>query len=128
MPRRRPSELRFRRSDVKKKPPGLPRGSARLLTAVAALERNGFDSVGGALRNWRLNVQGRWELTGCDHCDWLVITARETLDSAMRALPPPLARELGAMVAPLDELYEARTVPDPAAPSNAPAWSRRTRS
>lgn len=127
MPRRRPHELRVRRSDAKKEP-GLPRGSARLVSALAVLERHGLDSVAGALRVWRLEVRGQLVLTGCDHCDESPIEARRTLDAALRSLPPRPARELREMVAPLDALYVAKTVPDPSVHPDVPEWLRRMRS
>ncbi|MEV6609673.1 hypothetical protein [Kutzneria sp. NPDC051319] len=126
MPRRRPHELRVRRSDAKKEP-GLPRGSARLVSALARLERNGIASVAAALRTWRAEAQSRVDdrcPCGCNDM-YFGHDARSELESAMRALPPRLARELRSMVVPLDELYWASTVPDPFASPSASWWRRR---
>jgi hypothetical protein len=44
---------------------------------------------------------------------------------ALRVLKNSARRELLALVTPLDETYESRTLPDPRAPADLPWWRRR---
>ncbi len=83
-----------------------------------------------ALRQWS-RVAHRPALAlsggcGCQLCDPFYTTdARAVLELALHALPARAARELRNLVEPLDELYLARSWPDP---TRSPAdgwWARR---
>jgi chloramphenicol 3-O-phosphotransferase len=45
-----------------------------------------------------------------------VLAQRDMLDDAMRLLPEPARAELRRLIAPLDEAFLRRTLPDPLAP------------
>jgi phage terminase large subunit GpA-like protein len=61
----------------------------------------------------------------CPCCD--PREALEVLHAIMRLLPTPARRQMIAIVEPLSELYERRTLPDPSAPAELPWWQRRIR-
>ena len=65
--------------------------------------------------------RAQWAL-GCPCCEPL---ARETLDSALRALPPRSRAVLCALIHPLDEEIRRKTLTDPASPPDWPWWQRR---
>jgi hypothetical protein len=53
---------------------------------------------------------------------------REALDVLHQIMPlllPPARRQVAAIVEPLSELYDRRTLPDPTAPADFPWWRRR---
>jgi hypothetical protein len=76
-----------------------------------------------------LSRPGRWlyppsaDCPCCDPCE-----ARDILDQAMRALPPPARLALADTVAHLDAQFESRTLHDPLADEvsqwHAQAWWR----
>jgi hypothetical protein len=54
------------------------------------------------------------EACHCPGCQWDdPVVCREALRTALHALPAKAARELRALIRPLDELYLARSIPDP---------------
>jgi hypothetical protein len=123
MPRRRPAPVRARQ------PHGRPirqvsRVSAPALRAIADFERTYSDpgDVAEALDDWARFVRGparaitryATELNPCPCCDSLdPAVARALLRTALIALPTRAARELRALVRPLDDLYLARSIPNP---------------
>lgn len=79
--------------------------------------------VGRALAAWRRTVHGparRLIGDGCPCCD-----PAEQRDILAAALSAVRGRELAALVKPLDDIYERRTLPDPHAPADRPWWRRR---
>ncbi|WP_093592445.1 hypothetical protein [Lentzea waywayandensis] len=99
--------------------------SAPTAGAIARFERDHFHpgAVARALRCWSAFVHGpiraitdsescHYFYGGWDEPDW----CRGILRDAQRALPAKAARELRALVRPLDELYLTRAIP---APGNA---------
>ncbi|ONI68983.1 hypothetical protein BWI15_34685 [Kribbella sp. ALI-6-A] len=75
--------------------------------------------VAGALGDCRhfLGQPGRWlylPLNDCPCCD--PVERRDQLQWALSGLPPRARRELGRVVAALDEEFERRTLPDPHSP------------
>lgn len=137
MPRRRPAQLRvdYRRLEPERRGGsrrGLARGSGKLAAAIARLERERLWSgaVIEALRWWSkvahrpgLAVSGG---CGCPMCiPFYVNDERAVLELALHVLPLRSARELRALVEPLDELYLAGTWPDPLAPAHYQWWARR---
>lgn len=136
MPRRRPSQLRAERRLRPQRhglsEPGLARGSSTLAGAVARLERDRLWSgaVAQALQRWS-RVAHRPALAfsggcGCPLCN-PIYTAdeRAVLELALHALPSRAARELRDLVDPLDELYLARSWPDPTLSPDDGWWTRR---
>ena len=106
--------------------PGLPRWAlADIHRAEATLLRPG--DVGAALRELREyarvahRYQARWTLR-CLCCEPMT---RDTLDSALLALPPRSRAALRALIRPLDALILQKTLPDPTAPPGWPWWERR---
>jgi hypothetical protein len=65
--------------------------------------------------------RAHWALA-CPCCEPL---ARETLDLALRALPPRSRAALRALIHPLDDEIRRKTLPDPAGPPDWPWWQRR---
>ncbi|RKN34961.1 hypothetical protein D7294_31300 [Streptomyces hoynatensis] len=127
--RRRPGESRA-------VVPGL---SARTLAAIAAAERERLwpGAAHEAWRRWHRLVHapghgvlypyavgvGLWPVPIGDW--WYPDECRAALETIRRAVPRRCAAELGALLAPLDERYLRRTLPDPAAPADEPWWRRR---
>lgn len=125
MPRRRPAELRARLPIAQR--PGsrirqVPRVSGPSLRAIAELERTRLrpGQIAEALDGWARFVRGPVralddyapELCPCPGCQWDdPVVQREALRMALHALPAKAARELRALIRPLDELYLARTIP-----------------
>ena len=123
MPRRRPAPVRVR------EPHGRPirqvsRVSAPTSRAIATFERTHFSpgAVADALDDWARFVRGparaikgyATELNPCPCCDSLdPAVGRAVLRRALIALPARAARELRALVRPLDDLYLARSIPSP---------------
>ena len=114
--------------------PGFARGSGGLASAVARLERDRLrpGEVAAALRQWS-KVAHRPGLAvlggcGCPLCNpYAMNEERDVLQLALYALPRSAARELRALVGPLDELYLARSWQDPSAPAHYAWWARRCR-
>lgn len=112
MPRRRPTQVRAHQRLVRQ----IPGVSAPALRAVTDLERTRLwpDAVADALDGWARFVRGpleEYRPTGCldatcQRADPAV--CRETLRTAVHALPARAARELRALVEPLDETYLTR--------------------
>ncbi|MGW3402377.1 hypothetical protein [Streptomyces zhihengii] len=110
-------------------PTRLDRLSRRTVSAVHRAECGRPDGGGlwpgatdAALRSYRhfLALPGRWlyprhSVCGCPTCDVPddVAVARDVLELVRLRLPPGARRELTALLAPLDEELERRTVPDP---------------
>lgn len=114
--------------------PGFARGSGRLAGAVARLERDRLwpGAVAAALRQWSkvAHQPALASLGGCSCplCNpFYMNDERDVLELALHALPRTAARELRALVEPLDELYLARSWADPSAPAHYAWWARRCR-
>jgi hypothetical protein len=112
--------------------PGLAVGSGRLAGAISRLERERLWSgaVAQALRRWsQVAHRPRRALSGgcgCPLCNPFYTTdERAVLELALHALPSRAARELREFVAPLDELYLARSWPDPTVSPDEGWWARR---
>lgn len=87
-------------------------------------------AIARALRSWRQQVRlSRRYVTdttpyGCPCCcDGG--HGRTELKLALHALPRRSARQLRALVEPLDDTFLARTLPDPRLPEDLPWWERR---
>jgi hypothetical protein len=110
---------------------GLSRSAAE---AVARLEAREFGAgaVARALACWQRSVQGparglRFRDDDCGHleCCRTHLAARDLLESAVMRLPARAARELRALVAPYDGIFESRSVADPGVPVSEWWWQRR---
>ena len=127
MPRRRPAEVRNRWA-VPLRPgqhvPEVPRVSAAATRAIAELERSRWSpgAIADALAEWTRFVHGPARRldnpsagsVGCPCCEnGGGAIPRETLHRALHELPTNAARELRALIRPLDELYLARSIPEP---------------
>lgn len=107
----------------------MPRGSGKLAGAVSRLEHDRFwpGAIAQALQQWSRTAHrpslGLSGGCGCTFCSLYYLTdERGVLEAAMHALAPEAARELRRLVKPLDDLYIAKTWPDPFAPPDA-GWS-----
>ncbi|MFD5420876.1 hypothetical protein ACFWJT_22965 [Streptomyces sp. NPDC127069] len=137
MPRRNPTQVRrglpprSRPGDGRQGVPGL---SGRTLAGIARLERR--PSWPGPLfeawRRWRALAYkpGPWVMYAEDDCcaccdPFAGADVREVLEAACLALPRRAARELRAVLAPLDARFLARTLPDPFVPPGDPWWTGR---
>ncbi|SFE28701.1 hypothetical protein SAMN04487819_110155 [Actinopolyspora alba] len=92
--------------------------SRRVAHALDRLGREDLDaaSVAVALKRWKWACHAPAARLQGEHNDlteFVAPFARDDLERALRALPRHLARELRSQVAPLDELYIAKTVPVP---------------
>ncbi|WP_328927128.1 hypothetical protein OG429_22700 [Streptomyces sp. NBC_00190] len=138
MPRKPVSQVRAdlprkaRRGDDRAVISGL---SAKALAEIARIERRAYEpgAAHKALRDWRETVHApgpllmypRWfhecpccaPAWGGDH--------RETLEAICHGLSRRSARELRAVLAPLDERFLARTLNDPYASPRDRWWRRR---
>lgn len=125
MPRRRPAEVRDRWT-VALRPgqhiPQVPRISAATARAIAEIERSRRSpgSIAEALAQWTRFVHGPARRldnpisAGCPCCEnGGGAIPRETLHRALHELPANAARELRALIRPLDEIYLARSIPEP---------------
>ncbi|GLZ41594.1 hypothetical protein [Actinokineospora sp. NBRC 105648] len=129
MPRRRPDEIR---AHLRVHPqhrctiPQIPHVSAATSRAIAALDRTRFHpgATARALAGWRRFTLGPAhrlddctpEDCPCDGCQWDdPVVQRQALAVALHTLPTKAARELRALVLPLDETYLARATPTPEA-------------
>ncbi|UGT49880.1 hypothetical protein [Nocardia asteroides] len=91
-------------------------------------------AVGEAMAGWVAVAHGprrrlreaRWD-GGCGEpgCCPSVNNSRDVLEQALRVLSRGAARELRALIRPLDERFLARTHPDPHAAADEPWWRRR---
>ncbi|MFF3273901.1 hypothetical protein ACFYWU_23685 [Streptomyces chrestomyceticus] len=98
---------------------------------VRALERSRLTpgAVAKALESWRQQVRlprryaADTAYYGCPCCDGGY--GRAELDIALHALPRRSARQLRALVEPVDRAFLARTLPDPHTPDDRPWWERR---
>jgi hypothetical protein len=125
MPRRRPTQLRPPVIHGRpRRVPQVARVSAGTLRAIAELERTRLHpgAIAEALTHWTRFVRGPARLLSdyepeacpCPCCEWDdPASRREALKLALHALPTRAARELCALVKPLDEIFLARGVPDP---------------
>lgn len=124
MPRKRPAQIRAlpprRRRGVSI--PQVPRVSAATLRAIAALERTRLrpGAIAEAVAGWAKFVHGPDvnnyvpEDCTCQGCQWDdPVVRRSALRMTLFALPTKAARELRAVIRPLDEHYLARALPDP---------------
>ncbi|MDX8143104.1 hypothetical protein SK854_13335 [Lentzea sp. BCCO 10_0061] len=120
MPRRRP----VREQRTSQPVPQVARLSAAATNAIAAFERDNFHpgAVARSFATWSRFVHGparaivgyQPDDCGCMGCEWGdPVTSRGVLAEALRVLPGRSARELRALVRPLDELYLARSLPVP---------------
>lgn len=129
MPRRRPARLRAH-LPIRQGPGPLVRQISRVSAstsrAIAELERARLQpgDIAGALDGWARFVRGPRrslnddaypsELCPCSSCQRdHPVELRQTLHTALHALPTKAARELRALVQPLDETYLARSIPHP---------------
>ncbi|MFD8412999.1 hypothetical protein ACFV2Q_14750 [Streptomyces sp. NPDC059650] len=142
MPRKAPAQVRRDLHRTPYPPQGgravIPRLSGKALAGIARVERRLYEpgAAHAAWLGWRDLVHGPgpriaypdftthypcceppW---GGDH--------RQVLEDICRALPPGAARRLRAVLAPLDERFLARTLPDPYAAPRDPWWRRRLES
>ncbi|MET9851828.1 hypothetical protein ABZY57_02570 [Streptomyces sp. NPDC006450] len=103
---------------------------------IARVERHRYEQGAAchALLVWRAIVYRRgpsWIIypSWYDNCPcWRPACSgdhRETLEVFCQALPRRAARELRAVLAPLDARFLARTLDDPYAPPGDPWWRRR---
>ncbi|MFE0026840.1 hypothetical protein [Amycolatopsis sp. NPDC059021] len=103
----------------------MSRVSASTSHAIAVLERARLrpGAIAEALAGWSRFVRGPVraldeytpEECPCPGCQWHdPVVRRETLRLALFALPVRAARELRALVEPLDEVYLSRSIPLPA--------------
>lgn len=109
--------------------------SAKAVAEIARIERRDY-APGAAhrtLHGWRAMVYepGPWVMYPrwsseypCCEPDWGG-DHRETLEAICRGLSRRSARELRAVLAPLDERFLARTLNDPYASPRDPWWRRR---
>lgn len=111
----------------------IPGVSRRTQTAIEIAETRQLwaGCVSRALDRYRrfLRRPGRWLYVpwpDCPCCD--PVDARDELEAALRALPRGARAELRRVVAPLDDEFRRRTLPDPTASSisswHAAAWWR----
>jgi hypothetical protein len=122
MPRRRPSQVRAAQP-IRRRPGQKIRQvsgvSAATLRAIAELEhtRPRPGDIAEALDAWAGFVRGPTRaITGYtpeyDCCRWHdPVVHRELLHMALHALPTKAARELRALIQPLDETYLRRSIP-----------------
>jgi hypothetical protein len=127
MPRRRPAQVRAG-LPIRQRPGQrvrqVSRVSAATLRAIAELERARLrpGAIAEALDGWGRFVRGPVrdlddyapELCPCPGCQWHdPVVRRQALRTALHALPTTAARELRALIRPLDEIYLARSIPEP---------------
>ncbi|MCJ0870025.1 hypothetical protein [Streptomyces sp. AP-93] len=139
MARKAPSRVRSdlpRRTSRQGDRAVVPGVSSRTLVEIARVERHRYEPGAAyrALSDWRATVYGRgpsWIIypSWYDECPCCQTAwggdHRETLEVFCQALPRRAARELRAVLAPLDARFLARTLNDPYAPPGDPWWRRR---
>jgi hypothetical protein len=94
------------------------------LGSVASALRGWSAFIHGPIRDIAEASHGHGEPRPCDHCH-PGPDHRDTLQLVLNALSRSAARELRRRVAPLDEHYLRRTVPDSFSPAHLPWWQRR---
>lgn len=138
MGRKAPSRVRSdlpRRSSRADDRAVVPGVSSRTLAEITRIERDRYEpgAAHRALSAWRATVyqRGPWVIypdwsRECPCCasPWDE-DQRETLEVLCRVLTRRAARELRAVLAPLDARFLARTLNDPHAPPGDPWWRRR---
>lgn len=87
-------------------------------------------AIAAALRRWsKVARQPDLEPMGgscCPLCNpFYMNDERELLELALHALPRRAARELRALIEPLDEFYLERSWQNPSAPAHYAWWARR---
>ncbi|MEW2352457.1 hypothetical protein [Spirillospora sp. NPDC029432] len=109
---------------------GLPSGSNALAAAIIRLERERFwpGAIALALRRWAQYARSDSSPPcGCPACDpFYLEDERQILETALHVLPVRIARELRSLLRPLDDIFLARTSPDPFAAPDLPWWRRRS--
>ncbi|GGP90815.1 hypothetical protein [Streptomyces melanogenes] len=108
----------------------MPRRTRAAIVRVEA-QLLGYGSVAQALDQYRrfLRRPGRYLYLPWDPCPCCdPAEARDTLEEALRHMPPAARAGLRKIVAPLDEEFHRRTLPNPWSPSvdarHAAAWWR----
>jgi hypothetical protein len=100
--------------------------SPKPIQGVSRRTQQAIDSlaggVGATLDQYRqfLRRPGRW--LGVDESP---VYARDDLERVLTILPPRARAELRRIVAPLDDEFWRRTLPDPHASADVPWWHRR---
>ncbi|NXY94588.1 hypothetical protein HYE82_09320 [Streptomyces sp. BR123] len=141
MPRKAPAQVRRDLQRIPRPPHGgraIPGISGTFLAGIGRVERRLYEpgATHAAWLGWRELAHGpgprfvypdfRMHYPCCeppwggDH--------RQVLEDIGRALPPGAARQLRAVLTPLDERFLARTLPDPYAAPGDPWWRRRLES
>ncbi|KAA2255244.1 hypothetical protein F0L68_28920 [Solihabitans fulvus] len=104
--------------------PGLSIQAQRQILEFECQRRTPGD-IANAVRSWSWLVhrpgapplaRSYGTFVGCEECDCYghdCMDSRSLLELALRALPPGAARELRRVVAPLDEVYLRRVLPNP---------------
>ncbi|MGO1050133.1 hypothetical protein [Crossiella sp. CA198] len=127
MPRRRPVTLRARlplHPQPGRKIPQVSGVSVRTMSAIRELERDHLrpGAIAEALAGWSRFVHGTRQTLAtyapedcpCPGCQWDdPVERRKALRLALRVLPVKAARELRALVRPLDQWYLDRSYPEP---------------
>ncbi|WP_328300292.1 hypothetical protein OG389_22640 [Streptomyces sp. NBC_00435] len=138
MARKAPSQVRSdlpHRSSPEDDRAVVPGVSSRTLSEIARVERHRYEpgAAHRALSAWRAVVhqRGPWVIYPnwygdhpCCEPAWGG-DQRETLEAFCHVLTRRAARELRAVLAPLDARFLARTLNDPYAPPGDPWWRRR---
>ncbi|MBT2445941.1 hypothetical protein J7F03_02325 [Streptomyces sp. ISL-43] len=137
MARKAPSQVRSdlpRRTSRKVARAVVPGVSSRTLAEISRIEhrRSELGAAYRALSTWRAMVyrRGPWVIypswyRDCPCCEPDGGDDREILEAFCHLLTRRAARELRAVLAPLDARFLARTLADPYAPAGDPWWRRR---
>ncbi|GAA3499885.1 hypothetical protein GCM10019016_069900 [Streptomyces prasinosporus] len=84
--------------------------------------------VARAFRDWALALH-EWPGQGANHgygtTAWRDMHARTLLEDVAASMRRRNRRDFLAAIAPLDDRYVSRTLPDPSAASRGPWWKRR---
>lgn len=133
MPRRSPGEIRTeqpRRRSTRSRQviPGLSAATNRQIAQFEVQYRLPPGHVAHAFRAWTLALHS-WPDHGPNY-GWGTTLfrdrhARTLLQGAASAMNRKARRELLGAVAPLDDRFLARTLPDPFSPPTDPWWKRR---
>lgn len=133
MPRRSPGEIRTERpgrrsARSRQVIPGLSAATNRQIAQFEAHYRLPPGHVAHAFRAWALALHS-WPDHGPNHgwgtTLWRDTHARTLLQGAASAMNRKARRELLGAVAPLDNRFLTRTLPDPFSPTTDPWWKRR---
>jgi hypothetical protein len=128
MPRKRPARLR--RAQETGPVTSIPGVSWRVTRALDRLEEPEFGSreIAAAYHQWIMVCEQPRRTLSREHNDWSGLVgplARDQLQRAIEALPGHLSRQLRAALAPWDQTYLNKTLPDPTRnPSMAWWWQR----